>query len=323
MMWKAEATGPVKVKLAPRIRDTAKFLCLTYLSLTGVMIVVFLLAGMTVYEAVCHAFSAISLGGFSTQNDGVIVYGNGIVLIYTVFSLVSSLRISLYYLAFKERSLKPFWRNEESRTFLIAFSGVVIITAISLWTTGMPLAASIMESFTQMTSVFTTVCFLAVDYNLLPPICLFFWMTLPYIGACSASCSGGLKMERFIILVKEIRAAVIRIRHPKAVVNIHVHGKPVPAEIVATTMIFFFIYIMIIVVSTGLFCLLGHDLPESFSVVSACVNNTGLAYNQAGPFMDYSHLPVWSMFFLPFLMIVGRLELYTVLVMFSKGFWRD
>ena len=323
MMWKAEATGPVKIKLAPRIRDTARFLCLTYLSLTSLMILVFYISGMTLYDAVCHAFSAISLGGFSTQDEGVIAYGNKIVLIYTVFCLISSLRIHLYYLSFKERSVKPFWRNEESRTFLIAFSVFVGITSISLWASGKTITSSMMDGFTFMTSIFTTVCFLAVDYKILPPIFLFLWKTLPYIGACSGSCSGGLKMERFIILVKEIRSAIIRVLHPRAVVSIRLHGKPVPVEIVGRTVVFFFIYILIIVLSTGLFCLLGYDLHESFSVVSACINNTGLAYNQAGPFMDYSHLPVWSMFFLPFLMIVGRLELYTVLVMFNKGFWKE
>jgi trk system potassium uptake protein TrkH len=148
-------------------------------------------------------------------------------------------------------------------------------------------------------------------------------LILPFIGACAGSTGGGLKVGRVLILTKEIRSTLTRVLHPRAVVNPRINGRVITTEALAPIQSFFFIYIIITAFSTLLFCLAGYDMLTSFSVVSACINNVGTAFGKLGPLINYSAMPTWSMYFLPLLMLFGRLELFTILVLFSKGFWQD
>ncbi|MCL1804606.1 MAG: TrkH family potassium uptake protein [Clostridiales bacterium] len=322
-MFRAETTGPFKEKVAPRIRETAKILWLTYIILTVIMILTLFAAGMSFFDAVCHAFGAISTGGFSTRNDNISSFSPLIRVILAFFAMISGLRIDLYYTALKERSLKPFWKNEELRVYFGIILAAVLLTTAVLSAEGRRVSSALMESYVQLTSAITSTGFISTDYTEWPPAGQLFVMILPFIGACSGSTGGGLKVGRFLILMKGVGSTLTRVLHPKAVVNPRINGKVVTVEALAPIQSFFFIYVMITVASTMLFCLAGYDLLTAFSVVGACINNVGTAFGKLGPLINYSDMPAWSMFFLPLLMLFGRLELYTVLVLFSRGFWRE
>ena len=322
-MFRAEATGPLKEKIVPRIKESAKILWFTYIILTIVIILLLLLVGMAPFEAVCHAFGTISTGGFSTRNDNIFAFNPLIQLTLAFCAMISGIRIDLFYAAIKRRALSTFWKNEEFVVYFGIMFGAVLITAAALWAQGRRLSAALIESYVQLTSAITSTGFISTNYTAWPPIGQLFMLILPFIGACAGSTGGGLKVGRVLILIKEIRLTLIRILHPKAVVSPRINGRVISAEVVAAVQSFFFIYIMITVVSTALFCLAGYDLLTAFSMVGACINNVGTAFDKMEPLMNYGGLPGWSMFYLPLLMLFGRLELYTILVLFSKGFWQN
>jgi trk system potassium uptake protein TrkH len=322
-MFKAESTGPIKEKIAPRIKETAKILWLTYLILTFVMVVVMILVGMTPFDAVCHIFGAVSTGGFSTQNDSLAGYSPLIQVTLAFCTMLSGLSIGLVYTAFKQRSLKPFWENEEFRLYMALLFGAVGLTSLALWRQGQGLAHALTESYVLLTSVFTSTGFVNADYTLWPPIGQFFVLMLPFIGACAGSTAGGMKAGRILILFKGAKATFTRILHPRAVVNLRVNDRLITPEVLASTQSFLFIYVLTVAIATAVFCLAGYDILTSFSVTATCVNNVGPAFGALGPMDNYGNMPAWSMYFMSLLMLLGRLELYTILVLFSRGFWRE
>ncbi|MCL2121057.1 MAG: TrkH family potassium uptake protein [Clostridiales bacterium] len=322
-VYMAEVTGPIKERIAPRIKETARILLLTYIVLTLIAILVLILAGMTPFEALCHGFGAVSTGGYSTQNDSIIGYGPVVRLILAFLVMLSGMQIHLFYAAFQARSLNVFWRNEEVRVYLALILGSVLITSFAMVAEGRQMLASLLDSYVQLVCAITSTGFISTDYTAWPPVGQFFFLVLPYIGACAGSTGAGLKVGRLIILMKGMGAALTRILHPKAVVHIRINNKPAPAEAIANTQVFFFIYILIAVSSTAVFCLAGYDIRTSFSIVSACLNNVGPAFEQMGPMTHYGSMPGWSLIFLSLLMLLGRLELYAILVLFSRSFWRE
>ncbi|MDR0468526.1 MAG: TrkH family potassium uptake protein [Peptococcaceae bacterium] len=322
-MFRAETTGPMKEKIVPRIRETAKILWLTYIILTVLIIFVLLIEGMGLFDAVCHALGVISTGGFSTKNENVAALSPAIKLTLAFFAMIAGLRIDLYYACFKARSLKPFIKNEEFRDYVLIVLGGVLVTAAALWVGGMALTSALAGSFVQITSAITSTGYVGADYTAWPPAGQILVLLLPFVGACSGSTGGGMKVGRVLIVYKEIRTTFTRIIHPKAIVTSRVNNHTITPEILSNTQSFFSLYILITAVSTVLFCFAGFDVRTSFSIVGACINNVGSAFSQSGPFIYYGDLPGWSMFFLPFLMLIGRLELYTVLILFTRRFWRE
>ena len=321
-LFRAETTGPIKDKIAPRIRETARILWLTYILITGAMVLILIPVGMGPFEAVCYAFGVVSTSGFSAHNDSIVGLGPLIRFTLAFFTMIAGVRISLFYSAIKERSLKVLWKNEEFLTYLGLLFGAVLTTGFAAWAEGRSFSASFFNSYVQLTSAITSTGFVSIDYATWPPIGQFFMLTLPYIGACAGSTGAGMKVGRLLILLKSLRSVFTHILHPKAVVNIRINNRVVPPETVALTQVFFFTYILVAVLSTALFCLTGFSLSAAFSLVSACLNNVGPAFDHAGLLISYGQLPAWCMFYLPLLMLCGRLELYTILVVFTGGFWR-
>ena len=321
-LFRAETTGPIKDKIAPRIRETARILWLTYILLTAVMILILIPMGMKPFEAVCYAFGVVSTSGFSAHNDSIAGLSPLIRFTLAFFTMIAGVRISLFYSAFKGRSLKLLWKNEELLVYLGLIFGAVLTTGFAAWMGGRSFFASFFDSYVQLTSSITSTGFVSIEYALWPPVGQLFMLALPFIGACAGSTGAGLKVGRLLILLKSVRSAFTHILHPKAVVNIRINNRVVSPETVVLTQVFFFVYVLVAVTSTALFCLAGFSMSASFSLVGACLNNVGPAFDQSGLLISYGLLPAWSMFFLPLLMLCGRLELYTILVVFTGGFWR-
>ncbi len=322
-MFKAEATGPIKEKIVPRIKETAKILWITYLLLTFFMILVMILVGMTPFDAVCHVFSTISTGGFSTKNDSLIGFSPLIQVTLAFFMMTSGLSIGLFYLAFKQHSLRPFWKNEEFRLYMGLLLGAVGLNSLFLWKGGRQIGGALIESYVQLSSVYTSSGFVNADYTLWPPIGQLLVLMIPFVGSCAGSTGGGLKAGRVLILFKGAKSIFTRILHPRAVVNPRVNDRLITPEVMASTQSFFFIYVLITLISTAVFCLADYDLLTSFSVVATCINNVGPGFGQLGPMDNYGNMPAWSLYFMSFLMLLGRLELYTILILFSRGFWQE
>jgi trk system potassium uptake protein TrkH len=322
-MFKAESTGPIKEKIVPRIKDTARILWLTYVIATLVMIIAMLVVGMTPFDAVCHVFSTISTGGFSTKNNSLAGFSPLIQMVLAFFMMISGLSIGLIYTAYKQRSLKPFWENEEVRLYLAFLFGAVGLNSLMLWRQGGQILGALRESYVEFASVFTSTGFVNADYTLWPPIGQLAVLLLPFIGACAGSTGGGIKTGRFLILCKGVKATFIRILHPRAVVNLRVNDRLITPEVMASTQSFLFVYMLTVSLATAVFCLAGYDMLTSFSVVATCVNNVGPAFGMLGPMDNYGNMPAWILYFMSLLMLLGRLELYTVLIICSRGFWKE
>jgi trk system potassium uptake protein TrkH len=308
-------------KIVPRIKETAKILFVTYSIITVVMLIILYALGMPLFEAACYALGLVSTGGFSDTNDSVMSLAPAIRIALAFLSVLSGLRMDIYYSAYKERSLKPIWDNEETRVYLLMTCGTVLVTFAVLWRSGLKIANAFIESSVQITSAITSTGFVSTDYTAWPPFGQLLVLMLPFIGACAGSTGGGLKVGRLLILFKGIRTTLTRIRHPKAIIKLHISDRVVSPEVVSNTQGFLFIYILVTLLSTAIFCLAGYDMQMSFSIVGACINNVGTAFSKAGPLTNYMDLPVWSMYFLPVLMLFGRLEAYTLLILFSRDSW--
>ncbi|MEA4891230.1 MAG: TrkH family potassium uptake protein [Peptococcaceae bacterium] len=323
-MFKAETTGPIKEKVVPRIKDTAKILWLTYVAVTIFQIVVLILLGMPVFDAVCHAFGAVATGGFSTKNNSITYYQDpAIEWAITFFMIMSGVNFSLYYLAAKKRSLKDFWKNEEFRLYLLIITVASLICTAALCLRGDSFFASLRHSFFQVGSMITTTGYYTQDFDLWPAAAKLVLVLVPFVGGCAGSTGGGIKVGRFLILFKNFNAQLRRLLHPRAVINLRVSDRVVGQEVVQDTLTFFFIYAMVTVVGTAVFSFLDIDLLSAFSAAAACLNDVGPGLGLAGPTRNFGQFPEWVVVFSSFLMLIGRLELYTIILLFTKNFWTN
>lgn len=323
-MFKAETTGPIKEKVVPRIKDTAKILWLTYLAVTVFQIVMLIILGMPVFDSVCHAFGAVATGGFSTKNNSIAFYQSpAIDWAITLFMIMSGVNFSLYYLAVKKKTLKCFWKNEEFKLYLVVIVAASLICTASLCARGDSFLPSLRHSFFQVGSMITTTGYATQDFDQWPEIARLILLLIPFVGGCAGSTGGGIKVGRFLILFKNIRAQFRRLLHPRAVINLRVSDRVVGQDVVQNTLTFFFIYIMVAFSGTLVFSALDIDLVSAFSAAVACLNNVGPGLGLVGPTCNFGHLPEWSLIFASILMLIGRLELYTIILLFSKSFWTN
>ena len=321
-MFKAETTGPIKEKVVPRIRDTAKILWLTYVAVTAFQIIGLILLGMPVFDSVCHAFGAVATGGFSTKNSSIGFYQSpAIDWAITFFMVMSGVNFSLYYLAVKKRTLRCFWKNEEFRLYLLVVVVSSLICTVSLTLTGVSFGQALRDSFFQVGSMITTTGYATQDFDQWPAVCKLILICVPFIGGCAGSTAGGIKAGRFVILLKNVPAQLQKLLHPRAVIHLRSSDRSVSQEVVQGILTFFFIYISAAFIGTLLFTFTGTDLVSSFSATAACLNNVGPGLGEVGPTCNFGHFPEWLLIFASFLMLLGRLEIYTILLLFSRRFW--
>jgi len=325
-LFKAEVPGPMKeAKLSPRMAETAKGFWLIYLLLTIACTVSLIYAGMEAWDALMHAFSIMGLGGFSTK-DASLGHFNSvpIEMVAMFFALLSGISYATHYMAFHGHSLRPYRLDVELPFFLGTLA--VSILALTLYLLPFGIYDGFWHTLRYVAfhsiSLATSLGFATTDYAAWP---IFGQLWILFLGsfiACSGSTGGGIKMVRAIILYKQVVREILRSMHPNVVQPIKLGGSPVPAHIVYAVLAFGFIYMVSIVTLTLLMTASGADVVTGFSAVVACINNTGPGLNQVGPATNYAVLNDFQTWICIFAMLLGRLEIFTLLVVLSPAFWR-
>ncbi|NOZ52143.1 MAG: potassium transporter [Gammaproteobacteria bacterium] len=323
-LYRAETPGPMKDnKLTPRITETAKALWYIYLGLTVACAIAYWLAGMSGFDALAHSFSTVAIGGFSTH-DASMGYFNSttIEMVAVVFMLLAGVNFSLHFLSWRSLSLKPYLRDSEVQTYFLILGIVTTITVAYLYMSNTfdSFGSALHHGIFQAVSIGTTSGFTTAEYYAWPgflPVLLLF---SSFIGGCAGSTGGGLKVIRFLMLFKQGIREITRLIHPSALISVKIGNKPLPERVINAVWGFFSLYVASFVLLMLMLMSTGVDHITSFSAVAACMNNLGPGLGAVGA--HYGDINDASKWVLCFAMLLGRLEIFTLLVLFTPGFWR-
>jgi trk system potassium uptake protein TrkH len=325
-LFKAETPGPMKEsRLTPRLAETAKGLWTIYGLLSAACWLAYWLAGMSSLDALMHMFSTMGLGGFSSYDAS---YGHfnslAIEVVAICFMLASGINFITHFSALRGRSLQPYRRDPEARLFIGVTVGSGVLIAVYLYFLGVyedPLVALRYAMFNTI-SVATTTGFASTDYGAWPMFAGLWLLFLSSFATCAGSTGGGIKIVRAAILYQQVYREFVRILHPYAVTQVKVGGAVVQNNIVFAVLAFLFVYIATIVITTLLLVATNLDVVTAFSAAVACVNNTGPGLADVGPATTYAGLTDFQTWVCTFAMLLGRLELFTLLIVFTPVFWR-
>lgn len=322
-LYQAETPGPVKdTKLTPRIAQTARAFWVIYLILTVTCALAFWAAGMSMFDAICHSFSTVATGGFSTHDASLGYFQSAAIeTIAIVFMLLGALNFSIHFLAWRHRSLRIFLKDEETRAFFwIVFLMSIGVAAVlvALGTYQNPIEAFRYSAF-HVVSIITTTGFITADFSTWPLFVPVLIILLAFIGGCGGSTSGGIKVVRMIVLYKQGLREIRRLIHPKAIIPVKVNGKPISFQVADSIWGFFFLYIITTVLLTLALMGTGLSPVTAFSAVAACLNLSGPGLGEVA--MTFVTVSATGKALLTFAMLLGRLEIFTLLVLFSHEFW--
>ena len=322
-LFKAEVPGPVKDRLTPRITSTAKILWIFYLSLSLAEFLLLMVGGMDWFDSICHTFCTMATGGFSTKNASVGAYHSAFIeLVIIIFMFSAGVNFSIYY-----KLSKGGWRDVLKDEEFKFYCAVILIMTVLIGFVIYPDEAAspgeaLRDSAFQTVSIITTTGFGTKDFDQWPPFGRFALLALMFFGGCAGSTGGGIKQVRILILFKHAYRELKRLIYPGRVLSIKISGKAIPNEVATNVMGFFLLYMIVFLISTLIISFLGVDLLTSLSAVAACIGNIGPGLAQVGPTLTFAPLHGLSKIILSFCMVVGRLELYTVLLLFLPGLWK-
>ena len=321
-MIKAEATGPEKGKVTARITTTAKLLWLIYIVFTLIETIALRIAGMDFVDALSHSFATLGTGGFSTRTQSIGAYDSvAIDIVCTVFMFLSGINFSLYYYLIT-RKVRDVLDNSELKAYLWILLFFILAVTVSLVSTYGSFGKSLRYSSFQVVSIMTTTGFATADYMTWPPITQFFIFCLFFIGGCSGSTSGGVKVIRWVILGKQVNNETKRMIHPHGVFSIRLNNRPGRKDIVFNVAAFMTVYFALVGITTMVGCIGKLDILTAFTGALSMVGNIGPAFGLLGPSSNYSMLPDFVKFFYCFAMLAGRLELYTIIIFFMPSYWK-
>jgi trk system potassium uptake protein TrkH len=323
-LYRAETPGPMKEdKLTPRITETAKALWYIYVALTVLCALGYWLAGMSVFDAVAHSFSTIAIGGFSTHDTSIGYFDNPLVeIICMVFMIIAGINFALHFIAWRGRRLDHYLKDSELKFYLLVLAVVAVLTSSELYIAGTydgPLE-SIRYAVFQTVSISTTTGFTTTSYVLWPSFSPVLLLFASFIGGCAGSTGGGLKVIRVLLLLKQGMREIMRLIHPAAQVSIKVGGNFMPYRVVDAVWGFFAAYVGVFVVLMLAVMATGLDQVTSFSAVAACLNNLGPGLGDVHA--HYGDINATAKWLLSAAMLLGRLEVFTVLVILSPAFWQ-
>jgi len=321
-LLKAETPGPDKDRVAPKITATAKILWLIYIGLTVLQVILLMIGGMDWFDATTHAFGTMATGGFSTKNASVGYFRSPwIDGVSTVFMVLAGMNFSLYYRLFKGK-FSDFLANSELRAYLAIFFIASLLIALSL----RPLYGNFSTAFRfasfQAASILTTTGFATTDFDLWLPFAKSVLLVLMFVGGCSGSTGGGIKVVRLVVAFKQAANEMRRFLFPRGVFSIRLNGKVGRKDVVYGVAGFIFLYLLIVLAVTVTVASSGTDLTSSLTSALATVGNIGPGFGVVGPVANYSGFPDYVKWVFSFAMIAGRLELWTVMILFMPEFWR-
>jgi trk system potassium uptake protein TrkH len=325
-LMRFEASKAMEEKVLPKVKEIARAILIVYLFLTVAEILLLLLAGMDLYQAVNHTFATVATGGFSTKNAGVGAFHSfAIEMIIAVFMILGSINLSLYYKAFQKRSLKFFFSYYEVKSYLLIIVLATAFVVFDLLDKGVyhSLITAFRYGFFQVATTASTTGFASTDYSHWPPAVLALLMVLSLIGACAGSTAGGLKQFRLQVMVKTMYKELLRTAHPRMVYTVSIGGKVLELSLINALWAFISIYFVTTVFFGFLVALSGYDLITSFSASIACITSLGPGLGKVGPASNFGFLPDFDKLALSVEMILGRLEIMSVLTLLLPAFWRE
>lgn len=321
-LFKAEVPGPSVDKIQPRVQDTAKVLWSVYVLLSALEAVLLKLGGMTWFDASCHTFGTMATGGFSTKNAGIMHF-NSVYIEYviTIFMILAGANFALHY-RMLQRNWKAYSKNSEFRSYLGIILCATIFLSLSTLTVNFDsYADSFRGAIFQVVSLMTTTGFHSANYELWSLSSQFLLVSLMFVGGCAGSTGGGIKVVRVILTFKYILIQFKRLVHPHAVIPIKFNNRPISSDAMLDILGFFLIFVILVVASSFVMSLLGLDLITSVSTVISTLANIGPGIGDIGPTENFASIPAAGKWLLSFLMLAGRLEIFTVLIIFSRHFW--
>jgi trk system potassium uptake protein TrkH len=325
-LYKAETPGPMKdSKLTPRIAGTAKALWLVYFGITAACITALKLAGMNWLDAICHAFAALSLGGFSTYDASVGQFNSPViegVLIF--FMMVAGMNFATHFLAWRGRSLLCYWRDTEAKAFVALIASSILVCSLYLWKTDVydDLGVALRHVAFNLVSIATDCGFASVDYDKWPIFVPLWMLFLSCVAVSSGSTGGGIKMIRTLILTRQATRELEKLIHPNVVNPMRIGGSVIPPNIANAVMGFIFLYALTVGELTFFLVASGLDFISAFTAIIACINNAGPGLNVVGPAQNYQALTDFQTWICALAMLAGRLEIFSLVVLFTPAFWR-
>ena len=325
-MFKAETPGPMKdAKMTPRIAETAKGLWLVYLGVTVACILSYRWAGMDWFDAFCHAFSTMGLGGFSTHDASFGFFDSPeIEFVAIVFMLIAGMNFGTLFLAVIGRSVRPYLRDPEAGWFIGVTLFSIFMVAMYIWKDGVyaEFETALRYAAFNVVSIATTTGYASVDYALWPIFAPLWMLFLSSFATSAGSTGGGIKMMRALLLYKQVFRELLRAMHPNAVYNVRIGGQVAPQPILFAVLAFAFMYMVSVVSMTLVLAFTGLDIISAFTAVVASINNTGPGLGVVGPSTTYEVLDDFQTWVCTFAMLLGRLEIFTLLVVLTPSFWR-
>lgn len=320
---KAEAPGPTVDKITPKITSTAKILWFIYLLMTVVEIILLMLGGMNLFNAATHTFGTVATGGFSPLNASVGAFHSAYIdAVITIFMMLAGMNFLLYY-RIVIGDFRSVLRNAELRSYIGIFVVATLLITFDLdGSVYHSLGASLRYASFQAASILTTTGFTTADYSRWPVFAQVVLFILMFIGGSTGSTGGGIKVARIVILLKQGWNEMKYLLHPRGIFSMKMSGSTLRKDIVYTVTGFVFLYIIVLFVTTLVVASGGNDILTSLSAALATLGNIGPGFGKVGPVSNYAYLPDYVKWFLSFSMVVGRLEIYTVLVLFTRTFWR-
>jgi len=322
-MFKAEAPGPTLDKLTPRVTETAKILWGIYVLISALETALLMIGGMSLFDALCHTFGTMATGGFSTKNASIGHYTSPFIqYVVIVFMILAGTSFSLHY-RFLKRKFDCYRKSHEFNFFMLLVGGGLLLIGINTFLHHFPrLETAFRTTLFQVVSILTTTGFGTADYELWSSTSQFILFLFMFIGGCAGSTGGGMKVIRLMILLQFVRAEIKRLLHPSAVIPVRIGDTVIPRDIVTNVLGFQALMLGLFITGVILMDMAGLDLISSFGATAATLGNIGPGLGSVGPTDNYAHITVFGKWVLTFLMLAGRLEIYTVLILFAPAFWK-
>lgn len=324
-LYRAETPGPMKdSKLTPRITETAKALWLIYLGITVICVMAYWLGGMTFFDAVGHAFSTVAIGGMSTHDEGFAWFNSPeLEIIATFFMVVAGINFAIHFTSWKRASAQPYFQDPELKVYASLLLGFAILTTIALYMHGTygSISESARYASFQVVSLMTTTGFSTADFSLWPGFIPIMLICIAFIGGCAGSTCGGMKVIRIMLLYRQAIREIQRLVHPHAVIPVKIGGRKTSTSVMDAVWGFFFLYVASFVMITIALNGVGVDPVTAYAAAAACITNLGPGLGEVSA--NYASLNSTAKLILSFAMLMGRLEIFTLLVLFSPTFWRD
>lgn len=319
-IMRAEMPGPEVGKIVPRAKDTAKILYLIYIVMTVIQVILLCLGGMPLFDSLLHTFGSAGTGGFGIKSDSIAGYNPYCQWVITIFMVLFGVNFNLYYLLLLRR-VKAVLKSTE----LWSYIGIIVASATLITVNILPkyenIGDAVRNSAFQVSSIITTTGYTTADYDTWPQFSKGILLLLMFIGACAGSTGGGLKVSRLVMLVKSVSREIRRLLHPRSVSVVRMEGRPVGDAVINGVTVYFAVYMCCFFALFLLLCINGFDIETNFSATAACFNNIGPGMGAVGPTLSYADYSPFSKLALSFGMLLGRLEIFPLIITFSPSVW--